>query len=93
MLGVVLVISATWTMDSNFPSAAKPVLVDVGIGKKAVTDGRMAMASGGAVAAAIGAEILYFRESSGHIGWIGTLTGTSHHYTKLPLLNRGALGG
>ncbi len=45
-----------------------------------------------AVLAAVGAAILYFLESSGYLGWIGALTGISHDYSKLLLLNIVALG-
>jgi len=49
-------------------------------------------ALGVAVLAAVGAAILYFLESSGYLGWIGALTGISHDYSKLLLLNIVALG-
>jgi hypothetical protein len=42
--------------------------------------------------AAVAAAILYFLESSGHLDWVGALTGLSHDYSKLLLLNVGALG-
>jgi len=48
-------------------------------------------ALGVAVAAALLAAVLYFLESSGHVGWIGALTGISHNYSKLLLLNVMAL--
>lgn len=48
-------------------------------------------ALGVAVAAALLAAVLYFLESSGHVGWIEGLTGISHNYSKLLLLNVSAL--
>ncbi|MEY6433771.1 sodium:proline symporter [Thioalkalicoccus limnaeus] len=141
LLGVALVISAASTMDSTFSSTAKLAVVDMGLGRGAPAQGRIAMAvfallgllmvffgtqdlfaavavSGTAamfltpviiwsiglnrrvapaalavaVLAAVGAAILYFLESSGYLGWIGTLTGFSHDYSKLLLLNLIALG-
>lgn len=35
------------------------------------------------VVAAIGGSLLYFLEDSGYIGWIGTVTGVEHSYSKL----------
>jgi solute:Na+ symporter, SSS family len=32
---------------------------------------------------AVGASIIYFLENSGHVGWIGALTGVEHSYGKL----------
>ncbi|AHE97197.1 SLC5/6 family protein [Thioalkalivibrio paradoxus] len=49
-------------------------------------------ALGVAVVAAVGAAILYFLETSGYLGWVGALTGISHDYSKLLLLNVIALG-
>jgi solute:Na+ symporter, SSS family len=48
-------------------------------------------ALGVAVAASVLAAVLYFLESSGHVGWIGALTGVEHNYSKLLLLNLLAL--
>lgn len=48
-------------------------------------------ALGVAVVASVAAAVLYFLESSGHVGWIGSLTGVDHNYSKLLLLNLLAL--
>lgn len=40
-----------------------------------------------AVAAALLAAVVYFLESSGHIWWVEGLTGITHNYSKLLLLN------
>ena len=136
LLGIALVISAASTMDSTFSSTAKLAVIDMNLGRRSSSHGRIAMllfAAAGllmvffgtqdlfaavavsgtaalfltpvilwgivldrevapaalvvAVMAALLAAVVYFLESSGHIGWIEGLTGITHNYSKLLLLN------
>ena len=136
LLGIALVISAASTMDSTFSSTAKLAVIDMNLGRRSSSHGRIAMllfAMAGllmvffgtqdlfaavavsgtaalfltpvivwsivldrevapaaltvAVVAALLAAVVYFLESSGHIGWIGDLTGITHNYSNLLLLN------
>lgn len=132
VLAVALVISAASTMDSVYSSAAKLVVVDMGLGHRSAASGRIAMvlaALGGlslvlmgtddlfaavavsgtaslflapvivfcilldrhvarwslltGFALAMAGSVVYFLEDSGHIGWLGALTGLEHSYSKL----------
>lgn len=44
------------------------------------------------VLAAIGASVVYFLETSGHVNWIGMLTGLGHSYAKLLAVTVAVLG-
>lgn len=62
LVNLALVLSAISTLDSTFSSAAKLTIADMGMGKKTVANGRIAMglfALGGLVFLALGTDDLY----------------------------------